>query len=160
MVTEISKRRLVILFVEGLHEPMKCWIKAFDPPTLHEAIARSMELTASRGKFTSNAEASSSYSDSISESKKSENVDEKMKIATPLDRETINDLRKRKLCFYCKAPYDQNHNCPLKPKGPNRQMEWFYEGDDIADLTDQQAGFKDGSIRSIILVNAKSEKIK
>lgn len=32
MVTRISKRRLLILFVEGLYEPMKGWIKAFECP--------------------------------------------------------------------------------------------------------------------------------
>lgn len=34
MVTGISERILVILFVEGLMEPMRGWVKAFDPPTL------------------------------------------------------------------------------------------------------------------------------
>lgn len=72
MVTRISERRLVILFVEGLFEPIKGWIKAFDPPNLQEAMrkARSMELTTSRSK--SNSEPSSSQTGS-----KSEDVDTK-----------------------------------------------------------------------------------
>ena len=34
MVPDISEWRLVILFTEGLIEPLKGWVKAFDPPTL------------------------------------------------------------------------------------------------------------------------------
>ena len=34
MVLDISKWRLVILFIEGLTEPLKGWVKAFNPPTL------------------------------------------------------------------------------------------------------------------------------
>ena len=40
MVTGISERRLIILFVEGLTEPMRGWVKAFDPPTLQEAMRK------------------------------------------------------------------------------------------------------------------------
>ena len=34
MVPNISERRLVILFMEGLMEPLKDWLKAFNPPSL------------------------------------------------------------------------------------------------------------------------------
>lgn len=46
MVPSISKRRLVILFMEGLLEPLRGWVEAFDPLTLLEVMkkARSMEL--------------------------------------------------------------------------------------------------------------------
>lgn len=40
MVTGISERRLVILFSEGLMEPLKGWIKVFDPPSLQEAMKK------------------------------------------------------------------------------------------------------------------------
>lgn len=140
MVNNISERRLVILFVEGLYEPMKGWIKAFDPPTLQEAMRKacSMELTTPRSKFTpNNSKPSSSFNDSKSDPKKSENVDQGKKFAAPLDRETLNDLHRRKLCFHWKGLYDQNHDCPLKPKGQDRNMEWFYEGENMIDNRDQ-----------------------
>lgn len=52
MVPNISERRLVVLFMEGLMEPLRGWLKAFDPPTLQEAMkkARSMEFVAPKGK--------------------------------------------------------------------------------------------------------------
>ena len=54
MVQDVSKRRLVILFIEGLSEPLKGWIKAFEPPSLQEAMrkAQSMELIAPSSRST------------------------------------------------------------------------------------------------------------
>ena len=48
MVPNISEWRLAILFIEKLIGPLKGWVKAFDPPTLHEAMKKacSMELAA------------------------------------------------------------------------------------------------------------------
>lgn len=44
MVPNITERRLVVLFIEGLLEPLRGWLKAFDPPTLQKEMikARSM----------------------------------------------------------------------------------------------------------------------
>lgn len=121
--------------------------------------AHSMELTTSRSK--SNSEPSSSQSSSKSEdvdTKKLDNVEQKKKFATPLDRETINDLRRSRLCFYCKGPYDLNHDYPLKPKGQHRHMEWYFEGEDITDFSDQQAVLVDiGAENSKIEVETKRE---
>jgi hypothetical protein len=37
-VTDISEHRLVMLFTEGLTEPLGGWVKAFKPRTLQDAI--------------------------------------------------------------------------------------------------------------------------
>ena len=34
MVPNISERRLIVIFIEGLSEPLRGWIKAFDPISL------------------------------------------------------------------------------------------------------------------------------
>ena len=39
------------------------------------------------------------------------------------DNDTLNDLRKKKLCFHCREPWDLSHKCPLKAKA--NQMEYF-----------------------------------
>lgn len=138
MVPNINERRLVVLFTEGLMEPLKCWLKAFDPPTLQEATkkARGKEFAAPTSKFTSKG--SSSYSDNKKFQKKDDKA--KGKSTFPLDRETLNDLRKKKLCFYCKGPYDVNYDCPLRPKGKaNRAMWALYEGSN----SDQQSDYED-----------------
>jgi hypothetical protein len=38
VVSDISEHRLVMLFTEALMEPLRCWVKAFKPHTLQEAI--------------------------------------------------------------------------------------------------------------------------
>lgn len=55
MVPDILDRRLVVLFAKGLSEPLKGWVKAFDPLNLQKEIkkARSMEHVAPMNKFQS-----------------------------------------------------------------------------------------------------------
>ena len=57
--------------------------------------------------------------------------DSKGKSVAPLDKETLNDLHK-KLCFFCKGPYEFGHDCPMRPQGKaNRAMWAYYEGSDL-----------------------------
>jgi hypothetical protein len=39
-VTDISKPRLIMLFIEGLTEPLRGWVKGYRPHTLQDAILR------------------------------------------------------------------------------------------------------------------------
>jgi hypothetical protein len=43
-VTDISEQRLVMLFTEGLVEPLKGWVKDFRPPTLQDAIMKTQDM--------------------------------------------------------------------------------------------------------------------
>lgn len=140
MVIGISEKRLVILFMEGLYEPMRGWFKAFDSPTLQEAMrkAHSMELVAPRSKFSYGS--SSSKDIKSFPKKKKERQDGKEKKAAPWDRETLNDLQRKKLCFYCKGPYDANHDCPLRPKGKENRVMWAFVEDS---KSDQQSNSED-----------------
>jgi hypothetical protein len=44
MVQDMSPTRLMMLFTEGLMEPLKGWVKAFKPTSLQEAIRKTREL--------------------------------------------------------------------------------------------------------------------
>jgi len=44
MVTDISQQRLVMLFMEGLFEPLRGWVKAYKLTTLHDTIMRSQDM--------------------------------------------------------------------------------------------------------------------
>ena len=44
MVTDISESRLILLFTEGLAEPLKGSVKAYRPTTLQEAVSRTRDL--------------------------------------------------------------------------------------------------------------------
>jgi hypothetical protein len=39
-VTDISELKMIMLFTEGLIEPLRGWVKAYRPPTLQDAILR------------------------------------------------------------------------------------------------------------------------
>ena len=44
MVTYIFQHRLVMLFMKGLVEPLRGWVKEFRPTTLQKAIMRSQDM--------------------------------------------------------------------------------------------------------------------
>jgi hypothetical protein len=44
MVQDISPTRLMMLFTEGLMEPLKGWVKDFKPTNLHDTIWRERDL--------------------------------------------------------------------------------------------------------------------
>jgi hypothetical protein len=50
VVTDISEPRLIMLFTEGLIEPLRGWVKAYMPPTLQDAILRTRDLADSVSK--------------------------------------------------------------------------------------------------------------
>jgi hypothetical protein len=44
MVQDVSQARLMILFTEGLMEPLRGWVKDFKPTNLHDAIWKTRDL--------------------------------------------------------------------------------------------------------------------
>lgn len=88
--------------------------------------AYNMELAAPAKRFSSKGP--SSFRDNKGGfSKGKEKVsDSKGKSVAPLDKETLNDLRKKKLCFFCKGPYEFGHDCPMRPKGKANRVMWAY----------------------------------
>ena len=44
VVTDISEPRLVMLFTEGLTEPLRGWVKAYRPNSLQDAVQRTRDL--------------------------------------------------------------------------------------------------------------------
>ncbi|XP_057823527.2 uncharacterized protein LOC131035817 [Cryptomeria japonica] len=54
-----------------------------------------------------------------------------------LDNETLNELRRKKLCFQCREPWDLSHKCPLKAKA--NQMESFSAEESQSEDEEQQS---------------------
>lgn len=103
LVIDISERRLIVLFVDGLSEPLHGWVKGHDPLTLQDAIRKARDLapSASRSKFTpkdphfkKDKDNKPLHRDSQPQKKESKR----------LDNETLNELRQKKLCFQCREP--------------------------------------------------------
>ena len=53
LVTNISERRLVVLFMDELSDPLRGWVKGHDPTTLQEATKKAHDLAPSsfRSRF-------------------------------------------------------------------------------------------------------------
>jgi hypothetical protein len=53
MVHDVSQSRLMILFTEGLMEPLRHWVKDFKPANLHDAILKTRDLGSAKNmRFT------------------------------------------------------------------------------------------------------------
>jgi hypothetical protein len=100
----ISEQRLVMLFTKGLSEPLRGWVKAFKPETLQDAIIRTRDMEDAVPK-------TKTFSKPFIPRK---NKDKKpfQKEGTgkeKMDEATRNELRRKKLCFNCKDPWEPGH---------------------------------------------------
>jgi hypothetical protein len=99
MVTGISEARLVILFVEGLSEPLRGWVKDYKSASLQDAVSRTHDMQDAVPKiwfppkpiFTPKTETRPPQRDWVGKPK--------------LDEDTRRELRKKKLCFSCHEPW-------------------------------------------------------
>lgn len=44
MVTNISEVRLIMLFIEGIEEPLRGWVRAYRPVSLQADITRTRDM--------------------------------------------------------------------------------------------------------------------
>jgi hypothetical protein len=110
-VTDISEHRLVMLFTEGLAEPLRGWVKAFKPATLQDAIKRTLDMmdTVPKTKGPTKPYIPPKNQDKKPFQKEWTGKDR-------LDEETRRELRRKKLCFTCKDPWESGHRCMGKGK--------------------------------------------
>jgi hypothetical protein len=110
-VTDISEHRLVMLFTEGLAEPLRGWVKAFKPTTLQDAIMKTLDMTDTVPKTKGPTKP---YIPPKPQDNKSFQKDGTGK--DRMDEETRRELRRKKLCFTCKDPWEPGHRCMGKGK--------------------------------------------
>lgn len=109
MVIDILEARLVMLFVEGLSEPLRGWVKGFEPTTLCVAINKTKDKqdASSKNKFT--------LKPSFPQKSKEVKPFQKEWIRKPkVDEETWKELWKKKLCLTCQEPWAPRHKCAGK----------------------------------------------
>ena len=141
LVTDVFEWRILVLFMDGLADPLRGWIKALNPPTLQEAIKKARDMdssSASKNKFQAKNFPSRKDKDRKPFHREAQPTKEESK---RLDNETLNDLRKKKLCFHCREPWDLSHKCPLKAKA--KQMEYF-SAEESVDGDSEQSSESDG----------------
>jgi hypothetical protein len=106
VVTNISEPRLVMLFTEGLTEPLRGWVKAYRPHTLQDAILRTRDLADSVPKTRKNSKPFVPQKDRDRKSSQRE-----WKGKEKLDDETRRELMRKNLWFTCKDPWVPGHKC-------------------------------------------------
>jgi hypothetical protein len=105
-VTDISEPKLIMLFTEGLTEPLRGWVKAYRPPTLQDAILRTLDLADSVPKTKTFSKPFVPQRD-----RDRKPFQREWKGKEKLDDETRRELMRKKLCFSCRDPWVPGHRC-------------------------------------------------
>jgi hypothetical protein len=105
-VIDISEPRLIMLFTEGLTEPLRGWVKAYKPPTLQDSILRTRDLANSVPKTKT---FSKPFVPQRDQDRKP--FQREWKGTEKLDDETRRELMRKKLCFSCRDPWVPGHRC-------------------------------------------------
>jgi hypothetical protein len=127
MVTDIFEARLVMLFTEGLTEPLRGWVKAYKPTSLQDAVSRARDLQESvpKPKFTPRPNFPTKFDDRTPPQRDGTGQQQRDWAGQPqrdwtgrnrMDDATRQDLRRRKLCFSCQEPWVPGHRCAGKAK--------------------------------------------
>jgi hypothetical protein len=113
MVQDMSPTRLMMLFTEGLMEPLKGWVKAFKPTSLQEAIWKTRDLgPAAKPKFIPRPPLNNGGRDQrppINQGGRDPKGYDKGH--GRIDDNTRRELRRKQLCFTCKEPWNPSHKC-------------------------------------------------
>ncbi|XP_059064617.1 uncharacterized protein LOC131856731 [Cryptomeria japonica] len=116
MVPDISEKRIIYLFLDGLEDPIKGLVKAFSPSTLQEAIKRSLQLeTYMPKKPVTNQKPPNLWQHKGNFQKKTFSPPPAKNVTNTtnkkVDEETKSELRRKKLCFTCREPWVPGHRC-------------------------------------------------
>jgi hypothetical protein len=152
MVTDISEARLVMLFTEGLAEPLRGWVKAYKPTMLQDAVGRARDLQESvpKTKFTPRPDFPTKFDDRTPPQRDGTGHQQRDWAGQPqrdwtgrnrMDDTTRQDLRRRKLCFSCQEPWVPGHRCAGKAKA--HFIEVFSDSGD--DEEEEEQGQKEDS---------------
>jgi hypothetical protein len=105
-VMDISEPRLIMLFTEGLIEPLRGWVKAYRPPTLQDTILHTWYLADSVPKTKT---FSKPFVPQRDQDRKP--FQREWKGKEKLDDETRRELMRKKLFFSCRDPWVPGHRC-------------------------------------------------
>jgi hypothetical protein len=105
-VTDISEPRLIMLFTQGLIEPLRGWVKAYMPPTLQDAILCTRDLADSMLKTKTFSKPFVPQND-----RDRKPFQREWKGRENLDDETRRELMRKNLCFSCRDPWVPGHRC-------------------------------------------------
>ena len=131
MVTDITEPRLIMLFTEGLAEPLRGWVKAYKPVTFQDAIGRARDLqdAVPKNRFPPKPIFPPKGKDTRP-------LQKDWTGKPKLDDDTRRELRRKKLCFSCQEPWVPGHRC--LGKGKAHYIEVYSDSGEEEDETDQE----------------------
>jgi len=131
-----------MMYIEGLIEPVRGWVKAFKPVTLQDAIEGTKDLVgaANKNKFTPRPPI-------IPRGRDTKQMD---KGKGKLDEATRRELRRKQLCFTCKEQWQPGHRCLGKGK-----IHYIKVVSDSEEETDDKEG---GAIHNIQMSHREEEE--
>jgi hypothetical protein len=108
----------MMLFTEGLMEPLRGWVKAFKPTTLQDAIWKMRDLgPTTKTRFTPRPPLNPGGRDQRPPMNKGGRDQRGFDRGRGrMDESTRRELRKKQLCFTCKEPWNPTHKCMGKHK--------------------------------------------
>jgi hypothetical protein len=113
MVQDVSQSILMMLFTEGLMEPLRGWVKAFKPTNLQDAIWRTRDLgSATKSRFTPRPPLNTGeryQRPPMNQGGRDQRGFDRGR--GKMDENTRRELRRKQLCYMCKEPWDPSHKC-------------------------------------------------
>jgi hypothetical protein len=117
MAQDVSQARLMMLFTEGLMEPLSGWVKDFKPTNLHDAIWKTRDLgPEEKTRFTPRPPNQGGRDQRPPMNQGGRDPKGFDRRRGRMDEHTRRELRRKQLCFTCKEPWDPTHKCMGKGK--------------------------------------------
>ena len=128
MVPDMSESRLLMMYIEGLIEPLCGWVNDLKPITLPHAIEHNKYFVgvAYKNKVTPR-------SPIIPKRRETRQFD---KGKGKMDEATRRELARKQLCFTCKEPWHPGHRC--MGKGEIHYIEVIFDSED--DMDEEESG--------------------
>jgi hypothetical protein len=140
MVQDVSQARLMMLFTEGLMEPLRGWVKAFKPTNLHDAIWKTRDLgSTAKTRFTPRPpnQGGREKRPPINQGGRDPRGFDRGR--GRMDEPTRRELRRKQLCFTCKEPWDPTHKCMGKGKAHYIEVISDDEDEDFGHIQNMEA---------------------
>jgi hypothetical protein len=141
MLQDVSQSRLMMLFTEGLMEPLKSWVEAFKPTNLQDAIWRTRNLgPAAKSKFIPRPPLNIGGRDQrppMNQGGRDPRGFDRGR--GRMDENTRRELRGKQLCYTCKEPWDPSHKCMGRGKAHYNEVTSDNEDEDFGHIQNIEA---------------------